>query len=37
MAQGTGVVLLCSSHESCHRDVLAELVRERAASAPRRR
>lgn len=31
MASKTGVVLLCSTHEPCHRDVLAELVRERAA------
>ncbi len=30
MALGTGVVLLCSTHEPCHRDVLADLVRERA-------
>lgn len=32
MASTTGVVLLCSSHEPCHRDVLAEVVRERAAA-----
>lgn len=30
MASTTGVVLLCSSHDPCHRDVLAELVRDRA-------
>jgi uncharacterized protein YeaO (DUF488 family) len=30
MARGTGVVLLCSTHEPCHRDVLASIVRERA-------
>ncbi len=30
MASTTGVALLCSSHEPCHRDVLAEVVRERA-------
>ena len=29
MALGTGVVLLCSTHEPCHRDLLAELVRKR--------
>jgi uncharacterized protein YeaO (DUF488 family) len=33
MASTTGVVLLCSSHDPCHRDVLAELVRERAGRA----
>ena len=32
MALGTGVVLLCSTHEPCHRDLLAELVRQRIAS-----
>lgn len=32
MASTTGVVLLCSTHEPCHRDVLAALVRERAGS-----
>jgi len=31
MALGTGVVLLCSTHEPCHRDLLAEIVRERLA------
>jgi hypothetical protein len=31
MALGTGVVLLCSTHEPCHRDLLADLVRERLA------
>jgi len=30
MASTTGVVLLCSTHEPCHRDVLASMVRERA-------
>jgi uncharacterized protein YeaO (DUF488 family) len=34
MALGTGVVLLCSTHEPCHRDLLAELVRERIAGEP---
>ncbi len=33
MASTTGVVLLCSSHDPCHRDLLAELVRERARLA----
>jgi uncharacterized protein YeaO (DUF488 family) len=32
MASTTGVVLLCSTHDPCHRDLLAELVRERAAA-----
>jgi uncharacterized protein YeaO (DUF488 family) len=32
MASTTGVVLLCSTHDPCHRDVLADLVRERAAA-----
>ena len=32
MASTTGVVLLCSSHEPCHRDVLAELVLARASA-----
>ena len=32
MALGTGVVLLCSTHEPCHRDLLAEIVRERLAA-----
>ncbi|MFN8638088.1 MAG: DUF488 family protein [Dehalococcoidia bacterium] len=31
MAATTGVVLLCSSHEPCHRDVLAEVVRDYAS------
>ena len=31
MATGTGVVLLCSTHEPCHRDILAELIRESLA------
>lgn len=31
MASTTGVVLLCSSHDPCHRDVLAEVLRARAA------
>ncbi|MEZ4504139.1 MAG: DUF488 family protein [Dehalococcoidia bacterium] len=30
MARTTGVVLLCSTHEPCHRDVLASIVLERA-------
>jgi uncharacterized protein YeaO (DUF488 family) len=33
MATGTGVVLLCSTHEPCHRDVLASMVRERLEAA----
>ncbi|MCC6236830.1 MAG: DUF488 family protein [Dehalococcoidia bacterium] len=38
MASTTGVVLLCSSHDPCHRDILAEVVRERAgAPSPARR
>jgi uncharacterized protein YeaO (DUF488 family) len=32
MARTTGVVLLCSTHEPCHRDVLASVVMERARS-----
>lgn len=32
MASTTGVALLCSTHAPCHRDVLAELVREHAGS-----
>lgn len=32
MASTTGVVLLCSTHDPCHRDVLAELVRDRATA-----
>jgi uncharacterized protein YeaO (DUF488 family) len=35
MASTTGVVLLCSTHEPCHRDLLAALVRERAGRAAR--
>ncbi len=35
MASTTGVVLLCSSHEPCHRDVLAEVVREHTKAATR--
>lgn len=31
MASTTGVVLLCSTHDPCHRDVLAEVVREHAS------
>ncbi len=31
MASTTGVVLLCSSHDPCHRDVLAEVVRDHAS------
>jgi uncharacterized protein YeaO (DUF488 family) len=31
MASTTGVVLLCGTHDPCHRDVLADLVRERTA------
>lgn len=30
MARTTGVVLLCSTHDPCHRDVLADLVETRA-------
>jgi len=30
MASTTGVVLLCSTHDPCHRDVLAAMTRERA-------
>jgi uncharacterized protein YeaO (DUF488 family) len=30
MARTTGVVLLCSTHEPCHRHVLASVVTERA-------
>ncbi len=33
MASTTGVTLLCSSHDPCHRDVLAEVVRARASSS----
>lgn len=33
MARSTGVALLCSTHEPCHRDVLAALLRERAAAS----
>lgn len=34
MAVGTGVTLLCGSHPEaqCHRSILAELIRERAAA-----
>ena len=32
MAIGTGVTLLCGSHQPCHRDLLAELLRQRVAS-----
>ena len=33
MASTNGVVLLCSTHDPCHRDVLAAMVRERASLA----
>lgn len=32
MAIGTGVTLLCGSHQPCHRDLLAELIRRHVAS-----
>lgn len=32
MAIGTGVALLCGSHQPCHRDLLAELIRQHVAS-----
>jgi len=35
MARTTGVVLLCSTHEPCHRDVLASIVRDRADGVSR--
>ena len=33
IASTTGVVRLCSTHDPCHRDVLAAMVRERATDA----
>ncbi len=32
MASSTGIELLCSSHTPCHRDVLAEVIRNRAGA-----
>ena len=36
MARGTGVVLLCSTHEPCHRDVLASIIEARAGVSSER-
>jgi uncharacterized protein YeaO (DUF488 family) len=36
MARTTGVAVLCSTHEPCHRDVLAALLSERAATSDAR-
>ena len=35
MATGTGVTLLCGSHQPCHRDLLAGLIRQHVASTDR--